>query len=65
MKKLLRYIKQTLGAKQKPHVIQSRDGAYIWLLPNLLLHAKLRAQGKVTTDFQTWAKETYGDVKFI
>lgn len=51
--------------KKPTKVINTKDGACVWLLPNLLRHAKLRAEGKVTADFQTWAKETYGDVKFI
>ena len=63
--KLIRHIKQKLGIGQKTPVINKTDGAYVLLLPNLLHHAKLRAEGKVTVDFETWAKETYGNVKFI
>ena len=63
--KLFKRIKQKFGIGQKTPVINKADGACVWLLPNLLNHAKLRAEGKVTADFQTWARETYGDVKFI
>ena len=52
--------------RRKPtRVINTADGRCVMLLPNLLHHAKLRAEGKVTEDFQTWARKTYGDVKFI
>lgn len=52
--------------KQKPtRVINTADGRCVMLLPNLLHHATLRANGEVTEDFHAWARKTYGDVKFI
>lgn len=51
--------------KSPSRVINTADGRCIMLLPNLIMHTKLKLEGKVKTDFETWAKETYGDVKFI
>ena len=63
---LLKRIKRMFRREPLPTpIINTVDGRCVMLLPNQLYHATLRAQGKVTTDFQTWAKETYGDVKFI
>ena len=64
--KLLERIAGMFRRKNLPTpIINTKDGRCVMLLPNQLYHATLRAQGKVTADFQTWAKETYGDVKFI
>ena len=50
----------------KTNVIQSRDGACVMLLPNLLMHNALKAQGKTNiVNFDEWIKATYGNVKLI
>ena len=61
---MLKLITRFFMKKQKP-LTNTTDGRCVMLLPNLLYHAKLKAEGKVKEDFQTWAKKTYGDVKFI
>lgn len=51
---------------QKTNIIESRDGACVMLLPNLLMHNTLKAQGKTTiVDFNEWIRATYGNVKLI
>lgn len=51
---------------QRTNVIQSRDGACVMLLPNLLMHNTLKAQGKTSiVNFDEWIKSTYGDVKLM
>ena len=57
-------LKRIFRRKQRP-VVNTQDGRCVMLLPNLLHHATLRAKGEITEDFQTWARKTYGDVKFI
>ena len=62
---MLKWIQKLFSQKKQKPLSNAADGRCVMLLPKQLYHATLRAQGKVTSDFQTWAKETYGDVKFI
>ena len=62
---MLKLIQKLFPQKKQKPLSNAADGRCVMLLPNLLYHATLRAKGEVTEDFQTWAKKTYGDVKFI
>ena len=62
---MLKLIQKLFPQKKQKPLSNAADGRCVMLLPNLLHHATLRAKGEVTEDFQTWARKTYGDVKFI
>ena len=62
---MLKLIQKLFPQKKQKPLSNAADGRCVMLLPNLLYHAKLKAEGKVKDDFQTWTKETYGDVKFM